>query len=65
MPTYRVTWSSKWGQGEKIVGTAARAMAWIYEFRDKGADRILVEKDGQQISEVALPELMRVETAPS
>lgn len=63
MPTYRITWSSKRGQGEKIVGTAAMAMTWIDEFRDKGADAILVEKDGRQIKEVDLLDLMRTETA--
>jgi len=62
---YRIVWSSRWGQGEKIVDTAIMAISWIAEFEDKGADAIKVLKDGQLIEQSDLPDLVRAETAAS
>jgi hypothetical protein len=60
---YQIVWSDRWGgTGEKIAESAATADAWIEEFHDKGADAIVVYRDGVRINIAALPTLMRQET---
>jgi hypothetical protein len=46
---FRVVWSSQWDQGENVVTTEGEAFMWVMEARDKGADKIVVMKDGEQI----------------
>jgi hypothetical protein len=46
---FRIVWSSQWDQGENVVTTEGEAFMWVMEARDKGADKIVVMKDGEQI----------------
>jgi hypothetical protein len=61
---YRIVWSDpRGGTGGKIVESAATAAdMWIEEFRDKGADAIMVYRDGVRVNVADLPTLMRQET---
>jgi hypothetical protein len=60
LATYEIIWSSRFGgQGAKTVEEAAIAQAWADEFRDsKGADRIVIKRNGERIAESDLPDLM-------
>jgi hypothetical protein len=62
MKSFEIIWSSPLGgQGARTVRGAALAQAWVNEFRDKGADTIIIKRNGEQLSESDLAELIKSE----
>ncbi|MGO8799958.1 MAG: hypothetical protein ACLQE9_13500 [Roseiarcus sp.] len=61
--SYEIIWSSRFGgQRAKKVDGAAMAQAWVGEYRDKGADKIVIKREGKQVSEADLVEFMKSES---
>ena len=59
MKHYEITWSSRSGrQGARTVRGAALAQAWVSQFRDQGADKIVIKQDGEPVAESDLPKLI-------
>jgi hypothetical protein len=59
---YEIIWSSRFGgQGSRTVHCAVLARTWADEFRDKGADTIVIKRNGEPLSESDLSELIKSE----
>jgi len=59
---YEIIWSSRsGGQGTRTVHCAALARAWADEFRDKGANTIVIKGNGEPLSGSDLTELIKSE----
>jgi len=66
MKGFEIVWSSRFGgQGARTVRGAALARAWVNEFRDKGADTIVIKRNGAELSESDLAELIESEADKS